>query len=80
MHLISRQKERNPPETKTAKGRTKTDTIGCRQNRENRPTETVSSVNGRPNETKEEVGALHVAEQFLESGGYQVLKSEVQVS
>lgn len=27
--------------------------------------ETVSSVNGRPNETKEEVGALHVAEQFL---------------
>ena len=36
--------------------------------------ETVSSVSGRANETKEEVKALHVAgEQFQESDGCQVL-------
>lgn len=75
MHLMGRQRERNPSERlrEAAKERTKTDGKGCRQKGRTSQWK-VSSVNGRTKKTKEEERAPHVAEQLLESDGCSVEK------
>lgn len=79
MHLMGRQRERNPSERLRgmAKERIKADSTGCRQKGRTGQWETASSVNGRANKMKEEERAPHLTgEQLLESDGCKVLKSE----